>query len=266
MNLGKINTLKVERRTDNGIYLVDEDSNEVLLPNKYVRLNTKMDTELDVFVYKDTEDRIIATTLTPHIQLNNYAALEAVSISRNGAFFDWGLEGKDLLVPYKQQAERIEVGYKYVVYMYHDEVSDRLVGTTKLNHTFEREKIGVSSGDQVRLLPYQKTNMGYRVVVNNKYQGMLFKDQIFGKVNIGDSLSGFVKNVRDDGKLDITLNRFGYKGIDANVEKLLNAIKKNKGKLNLNDKSNPQDIYNQLGISKKVFKKAVGALYKKKDD
>jgi predicted RNA-binding protein (virulence factor B family) len=265
LNLGQVNKLTAARPTDHGIYLVDEDSNEVLLPNKYVEETLIPGNEIEVFLYKDSKERIVATTIIPEVTLHGYAALEALTVTDIGAFFDWGLE-KDLFVPYSQQAEQIEEGEFYVVYLYLDEKTERLVGSTKINNTLNRTEVTVKVGDEVKLMPYEETEIGISVIVNNMYQGMLFKNEIFEKINVGDDLTGYVKKVRTetDNKIDVSLNSFGYSGVDANIKKLYKALEEHNGYLNLNDKSSPEDIHNQLGMSKKVFKKAVGALYKQK--
>ena len=263
LNLGQTNKLIAFRRTENGIYLVDEDLNEVLLPNKYIPEGFELDDKIEVFLYKDSEDRIVATTLVPKINLNEYAALEAKMVGRFGAFFDWGLE-KDLLVPYGQQAQKIEEGKFYVVYLYLDEISQRLAGTTKITGTLEKDSVELNIGDDVELIPYEETEIGYSAIVNNKYQGMLFKNEIFDTINFGDRLTGYVKKIRSDNKVDLSLQRFGYRSVDDNVEKLHKVLLDNNGSLALNDKSSPEVISEQLGMSKKLFKKAVGALYKQK--
>ena len=263
LKLGELNTLTALRQTDNGFYLIDDESNEVLLPNKYVPENFEIDNSIEVFLYKDSEDRIVATTLLPKIRLNGYAALEAIDVSDNGAFFDWGLE-KDLMVPYIQQVEPVEKGDFYMVYLYLDEKSERLVGTTKISNTLEKDSVELKIGDKVDLLPYDESEIGISVIVNKMYQGMLFKNEVFEEIMVGDELTGYVKKIREDNKIDVSLNRFGYRAVDDNVEKLVSALKANEGFLNLNDKSSPEDISGKLGMSKKVFKKAVGALYKQK--
>ncbi len=263
LKLGQVNTLKVLRNTDNGMYLIDDESNEVLLPNKYVPDELEIDDNIDVFLYKDSEDIIIATTLSPKVILNGYAPLKAMAVGTFGAFFDWGLE-KDLLVPYRLQAKRIEENEIYVVYLFLDEVSQRLVGSTKINNTFKEKPEDIQIGDQVSLLPYSISDIGISVIVNNSYQGMLFNNEIFENVSIGKAITGYVKKIRADNKIDVGLNRSGYIAVDDNVQKLLNALVTNGGELFLTDKSAPDEIANQLGMSKKLFKKAVGALYKQR--
>jgi predicted RNA-binding protein (virulence factor B family) len=261
LQLGQLNTLTALRRTDNGIYLVDDLSNEVLLPNKYIAKDVELGSIVEVFLYKDSEDRIVATNLTPFLFLNEYATLEAKVVNKLGAFFDWGLE-KELLVPYSQQAKPIEQGLSYVVYLYLDELTDRLVGTTKISGTLEKRAVNLKPGDKVDLLPYDEGEIGISVIVDGRYQGMLYKNEIFDAVTPGVRLKGYVKKVREDHKVDVCLQPFGYRNVEQNVEKLIEALIANEGSLPLNDKSSPEDIVNQLGMSKKVFKKSVGALYK----
>jgi predicted RNA-binding protein (virulence factor B family) len=263
LKLGQINSLKAVRQTDNGFYLSDDELAEVLLPNKYVANELETGNIIDVFLYKDSEDMLVATTLTPKVMLHEYAVLQAKAVGTFGAFFDWGLE-KDLLVPYRQQAKRITEGENYVVYLYLDEASQRLAGRTKLNGTFTKIPADLKIGDQVSLLPYTETELGINVIVNNAYQGILFRNEIFETVEIAKAITGYVKKIRNDNKIDISLHRLGYKAIDVHVQKLLNILEANGGQLGLNDKSTPQDIVNQLGMSKKMFKKSVGALYKTK--
>ncbi len=261
--LGEINSLTVLRKTDNGFYLVDVESNEVLLPNKYVTDEMEIGNILDVFLYKDSEDILIATTLLPKLMLNGYAILKAKAVGTFGAFFDWGLE-KDLLVPYRHQAKQITEGQNYVVYLFLDEISQRLVGSTKINKTFTKTPDKLKVGEKVDLLSYAETDLGISVIVNNAYQGILYKSEVFEPIKIVSALSGYVKKIRTDNKIDVSLNRPGYEAVDVNVQKLYNVLVAQDGQLMLNDKSSPLDIVNQIGMSKKMFKKAVGALYKQR--
>lgn len=263
LNLGIINTLTALRRTDNGVYLIDEEENEVLLPNKYVAEDLELGDSLDVFLYKDSEDRAIATNLTPYVMLDEYAALEAKAVVDFGAFFEWGLE-KDLLVPHSQQATKIEEGKTYVVYLYLDEKSERLVGSTKIKGTLERNEIDVEVGQKVDLIAFEESEIGINVIVDNHYQGILYKNEIFEPIAIGDEISGYIKKIRSDNKVDISLNKFGYRAVDDNVKKLYSILVINGGSLSLNDKSAPEAIASKLGMSKKIFKKSIGALYKQK--
>ena len=263
LNLGLINTLTVLRQTDNGMYLIDEEENEVLLPNKYIPVGLTLDDEIDVFLYTDSEDRIIATTLSPKVMLYGYAYLEVKDVAGFGAFFDWGLE-KDLLVPLSQQGRAVNEGEKHVVFLYLDEKTDRLAGTTKIGPTLLKIGVDLEVGEEVKMIPYEESELGFSIIVNDKYQGMLYKNEVFQDIHIGEELSGYVKKIRSDNKIDLSLNRFGYRAVDDNVKKLLDVLNENGGSLPLNDKSSPESIYATLGMSKKVFKKSVGALYKQK--
>ncbi len=259
--LGVMNALTAERQTENGFYLADKAKNTVLLPNKYVPENMQPGDAIDVFVYKDSLDRIVATTRKPLLMLGEYACLEAKSVNEHGAFFDWGLE-KDLFVPHSNQVEPVEEGDFFVVYMYLDEKSDRLAGTTRIMSTLLKEVKDISVGDEVDLLPFEETEIGISVIVNNAYAGMIYKNEIFTNIQVGDALKGYVKKIRDDHKLDISLNKFGYRGVDANIKKLYKILKENNGYMRLTDKSSPEEIYAAFGMSKKVFKKAIGGLFK----
>ena len=264
MIIGKKNKLLINRRTDNGFYLVDEDENEVLLPNKYIPQEAKEGDEIEVFVYKDSEDRPVATTLTPKIQRHEFAFLEVKDVNNYGAFLDWGLE-KDLMVPFFEQAVKMESGKGYVVYLFLDQETDRLVATSKVEDFLEDEDVELEEGQEVDLLVFKKTDLGYKVIINNLFEGLIYHNEIFQPVQIGDALKGYIKTLREDKKIDVILQKTGYKNIiEPNSEKILNAIQQNDGFLPLNDKSSPEEIYTTLGMSKKVFKKAIGALYKQK--
>ncbi len=264
MELGKTNTLTIARATDNGCYLVDTEGNEVLLPNAYVTKEMSIGNEVSVFVYKDNLQRITATTLKPKLELEQFAFLEVKEVNKAGAFMDIGLV-KQLLIPFKEQAVPMAVGESYVIFMFIDEETNRLVGSSQLEDFLFFEKIEVAEADEVELLLYKRTELGINAVVNNMFQGLIFKNDIHKNVKIGDKIKGFVKKVRADGKIDLLLEPMGFRNvIDATSQRVLNAIKKNDGFLKLTDKSSPDDIRNELGISKKAFKKALGGLYKQK--
>lgn len=263
MKQGVTNQLVAKRRTLNGYYLVDDQDNEVLLPNKYVPSGLKPDDLISVFIYKDSEDRIIATTIEPFIKLNSFAMLEVVDMNPVGAFMDWGLE-KELLVPYSEQVQRMKVGNMYPVYLYMDDKTDRLVGTCKIDRYLERENITVNKDQEVDLLICNPTEIGITVIINNIHKGLLYDNELFQAVSPGDRISGYIKNIRPDKKIDVTLQRQGYAGIEPNAEKIIQVLKDNNGFLNITDKSDPVIILARLEMSKKTFKKAIGALYKKR--
>ena len=264
MEIGKINKLTAARSTDNGYYLTDNDGNEVLLPNAYVADDLKIGNEIEVFVYKDSEDRIVATTLKPYVQFEEFAYLKVREISKHGTFMDWGLP-KDLMIPYDEQKERMKEENWYIIYMLKDEKNNKLFGSNKISKYLVYNDIDVKQGDEVDLLLYKMNDLGMSAIVNNKYNGLIFTSDIHKNLNPGDKIKGYVKQVREDGKIDIVLEPIGYKkSIDKNSEIILTALKQNEGFLELTDKSTPDDIKHQLGLSKKAFKRSLGNLYKQK--
>ncbi len=264
MEIGKINTLVAARPTEYGFILVDEEENEVLLPNAYLSKDIVLGEETDVFIYLDSEDRIVATILNPKIKLGEFGYLEAIDVNNYGAFMDWGLP-KDLLVPFAEQGRKMEVGKFYPVYLLQDESTGRLIGSSKINKFLTFENIALKVGQEVDILPYGMTELGMNVIVENKYRGLIFKTNIHKHIEEGNHIKAFVKKIRSDGKLDIMLEPIGYrKSIDQNTEIIINALKKNNGFIAITDKSSPQLIQKVLGLSKKAFKRGVGNLYKQK--
>ncbi len=263
MNLGEFNLLKAKRRTLNGYYLVDDEDIEVLLPNKYVPTGMKPDDEISVFIFKDSEDRLTATTIEPYILLNEFAVLEVVDVNPVGAFVDWGLE-KNLLVPYSEQASKMIVGSSYPVYLYLDDKTQRLVATAKTNRILESDEILIDEGEEVELLICNSTDIGINVIINNLYKGLLYDNELFQAVTLGEKLKGYIKHIRPDNKIDVSLQKQGYVNVEPNAHKILQKLKDNNGFLNLNDKSDPVIILAKLEMSKKLFKKAIGSLYKQK--
>lgn len=263
MKQGEFNTLSAKRRTLNGYYLIDEENNEVLLPNKYVPSGMVVGDEISVFVYKDSEDRLIATDIVPKIMLNEFAVLEVIDVNPVGAFMDWGLE-KDLLVPFSEQVQRMKPGSSYPIYLNMDEKTDRLVGSGKIDRYLEKDDITVENEQEVDLLICNPTELGINVIINNIHRGLLYDNELFQAVSPGERLKGFIKNVRPDNKIDVSLQKQGYANVEPNSEKILQKLKGNDGFLNLTDKSDPVIILARLEMSKKVFKKAIGSLYKQK--
>lgn len=262
IEIGKFNTLKIARSTKVGLYLTDGAS-DVLLPNKYVPSEFEIDDELEVFVYLDHEERPVATTLEPYIFLNEFALLRVNYINKFGAFMNWGME-KDLFVPFKEQARPMEEGKRYLVYMYMDEKSNRLVGSSKLNQFLDNKEITLEKGEEVDLIVSHITEAGINVIINEKHKGLLYKNEVFEDLRTGDRIIGYVKNVRPDGKIDVSRQAFGMENIDASAQKVLDELKASRGVLRLNDNSDPEDIKTVLQMSKKTFKKAIGTLYKQK--
>ncbi len=259
--LGVYNTLEILRDREPGLYLGDDDGNEVLLPNKYVPEEFEIGDKLKVFVYLDSSERVVATTLEPYATVKSFAYLKCTSVSDIGAFLDWGLE-KDLFVPFKEQASKMRVGSWYLVYVYLDEETNRLVASSKTNAFLDNSLVLLSSYDEVDLIASHPSPYGWNMIVNQKHLGLVYSDEIFQKITPGDQLKGFIKKVRPDGKIDLTLQRHGYRGIEPNAQQVLNELKVSGGFIDLNDKSDPEDIKEVFQLSKKSFKKAIGSLYK----
>ncbi len=262
IKVGEYNELEIVKQLDFGIYLGKENV-EILMPTKWIPKGAKIGDVLNVFIFRDSDDRLIATTVKPLAVANTFAFLEVKQVNNIGAFLDWGMD-KDLLVPFREQAVRMEPGKSYVVFVYADEETDRLIGSTKLLKFIERDDVTVQSGDIVDLLIYSQTDLGYNAIINNLYSGLIYKNEIFENIRIGDQLQGYVKNVREDNKIDLSLQKSGFELVDDVKWRILNIIKAENGFLALNDNSTPEEIKAKLQISKKAFKKAVGALYRER--
>lgn len=259
--LGDFNELEVARAVDFGLYLTSDDG-DLLLPGKYVPEGTQIGDRLRVFVYRDSEDRLIATNLEPLAKVNEFAALTVRDVSEVGAFLDWGLE-KDLFLPYRNQRRALRPGQRVTVFVYLDETSDRIVASAKWERYLPDTDFEGQPGDQVQLFVADDTELGYPVIVNGTHQGLLYHNEVFRPLRLGDTPAGYVRQIRPDGKLDISLQKAGYdEALDA-ADTLLEVLRKAGGTLPLSDKSEPDDIYRRLGMSKKVFKKALGTLYKR---
>ncbi|MDN5204648.1 S1-like domain-containing RNA-binding protein [Fulvivirgaceae bacterium BMA10] len=262
LELGHYNTLKVAREVEFGYYLTDEEQ-EILIPRKYVSEETKVGDSLEVFVYKDSEDRLIATTLKPAAVIGEFVALEVKEVNRFGAFMNWGLE-KDLLVPFREQQGKMVEGKKYVVRICLDHRTNRLIGVSKIHSFLSKDVSGLEEKQKVDLLVYGRTDLGFKVIINNVNSGLLYENEIFEKLSIGDRREGFIKRIREDGKIDVVLNLNDAQQRSDNTGKILEALEENEGFLALHDKSDPEQIYNILQMSKKNFKKTIGTLYKEK--
>jgi len=261
--LGEINTLSVFKKTDFGAFLGEVGSEEeVLLPRKYVPKDLELDDEIEVFLYTDSEDRIVATTRTPKVFLNQLAMLEVTDVTKFGLFLDWGLE-KDLFLPFSDQDGRAQEGDKIAVCLRLDGRTNRLYASAKLKN-FDSGKITVQEGEEVDLLIDRETEIGYQVIINNRHIGLIFFNQVFQSLQRGDNLKGFIEKIREDGKIDVSLQKKGYAQVEDSQGLLLKKLQENGGILHLTDKSDPQDILQELSMSKKVFKKCIGALYKQK--
>ncbi len=259
--IGKYNNLTIERLTSVGMFLSEVEGEEVLLPNQYLTDEMQIGDTIRGFVYLDSEDRPVATTETPEIVRNEFATLQVKDVSEHGAFMDWGLI-KDLFVPFREQSVPMEIGEWHVVFLYLDHKSSRLIASTKIDRFLENERLTVAEGDEVDLLVWQKTDLGYNAIVNQYHKGLIYHNEVFRDLNPGDSLKGYIKKIRPENKLDITLQKVGGEHIEPSAQRILQELKNDKGFMNLSDGSSPEDIYKRLQISKKVFKKAIGGLYK----
>lgn len=262
MEAGQYYNLKAYKLTGHGVYLEDNESNEVLLPLKYVPDEVKVGDHIRVFIYTDSDDRLIATTQHPKIELHGFAMLRCVNIRPFGAFMEWGVD-RDLLVPNAEMIPNMQVGKSYIVYMYLDD-QDRLTGTTVIDRCLEYTDIEVAIGEQVELMIYGYSDFGPKAIINQTYNGQLYNDDIYKPVKVGQVVTGYIRKIRPDKKIDVTLRKFGYKKVLDETDKILELIENSNGFIPLHDKSSPEDIKRYLGMSKKVFKKAIGSLYKKK--
>jgi predicted RNA-binding protein (virulence factor B family) len=262
VEIGKINFLSIIREADHGLYLDGEELGEILLPKRYAPENSAPGDIIDVFLYLDSQDRIIATTEEPYAMVGEFAYLKVVSVSSFGAFLDWGLP-KDVLVPFREQKERMQEGKSYIVYIYLDQQTNRIAASSKITKYIKKiDGWNYESGEQVDLLICNKTDMGYNAIVDDCCMGLLYQNELFQEIHEGDQLSGYISKVRDDGKLDLSLQKSGYKKIDSLSQKILDVLTENDGFIAVTDKSAPEQIYELFAMSKKNYKKAVGALYK----
>ncbi len=262
MELGQYNTLKIARETKVGLFLTD-GKDDVLLPLKYVPAEYNIGDELIVFVYLDHEERPVATTLEPYILMDEFGLLRVNYVNNIGAFLDWGLE-KDLFVPFREQARPMEKGKRYLVFAYIDDKTNRIVASSKTNQFLNNENVTLQVGDEVDLIISHITDVGINVIINDQYKGLLYKDQVYDDIRTGDRMEGYIKTIRPDNKIDVTLQKTGYQNIEPNAQKIVDELKASRGFLRLNDNSDPEDIKTVLKMSKKTFKKAIGLLYKDK--
>lgn len=263
LSIGEYHTLTIDRDTEPGLFLKDDEENEVLLPNKYKPESFEIGDEIEVFVYLDHEERPVATTLKPFVKLDEFGYLKCVEVTDIGAFLDWGLE-KHLFAPFKEQATKMREGERYLIFCYLDELSERLAASSKINNFLVNSELTVEPFEEVDLIIAHPTDLGWNVIVNELHQGLIYKDEVFQKLHIGDRLKGYVKKTRPDGKIDVTLQRPGYRSIEPNAEELLSTLEVKGGFLGLTDKSSPEEIQEVLHMSKKSFKRALGTLYKKR--
>ena len=263
VKLGKYNQLEVVKTVDFGVYLDGGDDGEILLPSRYVPEGCKPGDVLNVFIYLDNEERLVATTLEPYVQVGEFACLEVAWVNEYGAFLDWGLM-KDLFVPFREQKMKMQKGHRYVVHAHVDEDSYRIMASAKVERYLSKEMPSYQPGEEVEVMAWQKTDLGYKVIVDNQYSGLVYQKEIFKALEPGMKMQAYVRQVREDGKIDLTLQKDGLQKVGDFAEVLLQYIKEEGGHTSLNDKSAAEDIYETFGVSKKTFKKAVGDLYKKR--
>lgn len=262
LTAGHYYTLRVNRISDYGLYLADNDGEEVLLPNRYVSLADREGDTKEVFVYHDSEDRLVATTERPYAAAGEAAFLEVVDKTVHGAFLDWGLTAKDLFLPNRNQQYALEPHRKYPVFVYTDNVTGRVVASTKLNTFISNREITLRHGQRVEILVAQAMPIGFRVIVDNRHWGMIYRNQLFREVKIGDRLTGYVRRITDDNRVDISLRREGFDEVKSSARLLLQTAEKHGGFLPLCDDSSPEDIAAATQMSKKLFKRSLGVLLK----
>lgn len=264
IEIGRYNKLRILSQNTIGLLLGDKSGESVLLPKKYCPESYELDDEIKIFVYLDNKGNKIATNVIPKILFNEFALLKVTAVTDVGVFMDWGME-KELFVPFREQTQKMEEGRWYIVYLDLDKKTDRLYASSRIERHLQNEVLTVVGNEKVHLLVLQKTDLGFSVIINNAHKGLVFKNEIFKKLNIGDKLNGFVKKIHEDNKIDISIQPIGYTNfIDKNTKLVYNALLKNNGFLAVTDKSSPDEISRQFGMSKKAFKKSLGALYKQR--
>ncbi|WP_087017745.1 CvfB family protein [Thaumasiovibrio subtropicus] len=262
IKIGRYNRLRVNKLVDFGLFLDGgEDFGNILLPRKYAPIDAEIGDDLDVFLYFDSEDEIIATTQEPLAQVGEFALLKVVGVNAIGAFLDWGLD-KDLLVPFSEQRCRLQEGKSTLVRVYTDRASGRIVGTTKFNKFLDQSPAKYKRGEQVEIQIAEITDLGYKAIIDHQHWGLIFKTESFGKLFIGKRLKAFVKNVRPDGKIDLSLQKLGRGKVDDLADKVLTSLERKGGYIPLSDKSSPEAIFQEFRTSKATFKKTIGGLYK----
>lgn len=262
LRIGEYNELEVSRESPHGMYL-HSSKGEILMPKRFVTPELKPGDMIRVFVYTDSEDRLVATTQTPRATAGEFASLRVKDLTTVGAFLDWGLD-KDLLLPYREQLHAVHIDDFVVVHLITDPKTERVIAISKIQAFISNEAEDLQEMQEVELMVYDKTPMGYKVLINRKFNGLLYNNELFGEISLGDVRNGFIKKIREDGKIDVSLQQQGVKGMKDARSSLLDALQSAGGFLPLHDKSSPEEIYDTLGMSKKNFKKAAGNLYREK--
>ncbi|WP_440871463.1 CvfB family protein [Vibrio diabolicus] len=262
IKIGQINSLEVIKKADFGVFLDGDDYGSVLLPNKYVPEGTEIGDHVDVFLYFDSESQLAATIERPIAQVGEWGLMKIEGVNATGAFVNWGIKEKDLLIPFSEQRTRFSAGQTILVYVYTDKASGRIVGTTKFNKWLDKTPANYEVNEQVDLIIAERSQLGYKAIVNGKHWGMIFPSDVFGKLYIGKKLKGFIKQIREGGKIDLALQKVGVAKMDDLSSKILDLLEKKGGFLPLNDKSSPEAIFDAFRTSKGTYKKTIGGLYK----
>ncbi|MDD9178762.1 MULTISPECIES: CvfB family protein [Aliivibrio] len=262
IKIGQINKLEVTKIVDFGVFLDGDDYGSILLPSRFVPEGTEVGEALDVFIYLDSENEVVASTETPKAQVGQFGLMNVIGTNSIGAFVDWGIAKKDLLVPFSEQRGRLNEGQSILVYVYIDKASSRIVGTTRFNKWLDKTPANYEKGQQVDIIIAERTDLGYKAVVNGEHWGLIFHSDVFGKLFIGKQLKAFISDMREDGKISLSLQRPGVARMDDLSEKVLATLEKKDGFLPLSDKSSPEDIFAEFRTSKGTFKKTIGGLYK----
>lgn len=261
--IGKYNSLRVIKEVDFGVYLDGEKNGEILMPIRYVPKDCKVGDYVDVFLYLDSEDRPVATTEKPFAQVGEFAMLRVISVNKIGTFLDWGIM-KDLLVPFREQKVTMVENRSYLVYIYVDDESQRIVASAKLGKFLDKTAPEYTVGEEVELIIESETDLGYKAIINNQHWGILYENEVFEQLAKGLKIKGFIKKIRTDNKIDLSLHPLGYEKVDPLTQMILDELNKAGGFIAVSDKSDAEEVYRVFGISKKSFKQAIGALYKKR--
>lgn len=262
IRIGQINSLEVTKTADFGVFLDGDDYGSVMLPNKYVPEGTNVGDHIDVFLYFDSESQLAATIDKPIAQVGEWGLMQVEGVSSTGAFVNWGIKEKDLLIPFSEQRARFTAGQNILVYVYTDKASGRIVGTTKFNKWLDKTPANYEVNEEVNLIIAERSQLGYKAIVNGEHWGMIFPSDVFGKLFIGKKLKGYIKQIREDGKIDLALQKVGVAKMDDLSSKIVELLEKKGGFLPLNDKSSPEAIFDAFRTSKGTFKKTIGGLYK----